>query len=163
MRFTRIAAGAAAVSVLMIAGCGATQTTARPSAPAASVSVQVMTLNPDMTAETITAALRRAGLVKGKAIAYTAVTDPNHLLGRQDGYASKTECDQGPYDATFDSVEVFPTPGLAQMRAEELKSFAPPIGDGYDYILGTSVLRVSWLDTPAQAHALEAAFGKAAS
>jgi hypothetical protein len=55
-----------------------------------------MILNPDMTAETITAALYRAGLVKGKVIAYTAVTDPNHLLGRQDGYTSKTEWDQGP-------------------------------------------------------------------
>jgi hypothetical protein len=154
--FTRIAPGAAAVSVLVIAGCGATQTTARPSAP-------VMTPNPDMTAETITAALQRAGLVKGKVIAYNATTDPNHLLGRFGGYTSKTEWDQQEGNTKFDSVEVFPTPGLAQERIAYLESFGPLISDGYDYLTGISVLRVSALDTPAQAHALEAVFDKTAS
>jgi len=86
--------------------------------------------------------------------AYTAATDPNHLLGRQGGYTSKINRSNG-------SIEVFSTPAEAQKRKTYLLAFAgTPVGDGYDYLAGTYLLRIFDSQTPAQAHALEAKFLK---
>ena len=41
----------------------------------------------------------------------------------------------------------------AAQRLAYLKSFAPPIGDGYDYQSGTAILRLSNYLTPPQAQA----------
>jgi hypothetical protein len=84
--------------------------------------------------------------------AYTAATDPNHLLGRQGGYTSKINWSKG-------SIEVFSTPAEAQKRKTYLLAFAgTPFGDGYDYLAGTYLLRIFNSQTPTQAHALEAKF-----
>jgi hypothetical protein len=86
--------------------------------------------------------------------AYTAATDPNHLLGRQGGYTSKINWSDG-------SIEVFSTPAEAQKRTIYLLGFAgTPFGDGYDYIVATCLLRIFDSQTPSQAHALEAEFSK---
>ena len=86
--------------------------------------------------------------------AYTAATDPNHLLGRQGGYTSKINWPNG-------SIEVFSTPAEAQKRKTYLQAFAgTPFGDGYDYLVGTYLLRIFDSQTPTQAHALEAEFLK---
>jgi hypothetical protein len=86
--------------------------------------------------------------------AYTAATDPNHLLGRQGGYTSKINWSNG-------SIEVFSTPAEAQKRKTYLLAFAgTPLGDGYDYLAGTYLLRIFDSQTPTQAHALEAKFLK---
>jgi hypothetical protein len=58
---------------------------------------------------------------------------------------------------------VFPTVAAAAQRLAYLKSFQPPLGDAYDYRVGTSVLRLSNYLTPAQAHAYQAAFTTAAT
>lgn len=84
--------------------------------------------------------------------AYTAATDPNHLLGRQGGYTSKINWPNG-------SIEVFSTKAEAQKRKTYLLAFAgTPFGDGYDYLVGTCLLRIFDSQTPTQAHALEAEF-----
>ncbi len=84
--------------------------------------------------------------------AYTAATDPNHLLGRQGGYTSKINWPDG-------SIEVFSTQAEAQKRKTYLQAFAgTPFGDGYDYLVGAYLLRIFDSQTPTQAHALEAEF-----
>jgi hypothetical protein len=86
--------------------------------------------------------------------AYTAATDPNHLLGRQGGYTSKINWPNG-------SIEVFSTQAEAQKRKTYLQAFAgTPFRDGYDYLVGTYLLSIFDSQTPTQAHALEAKFVK---
>ena len=53
---------------------------------------------------------------------------------------------------------MFPSVADAAQRLAELKSFKPPLGDGYDYQSGTAILRLSDYLTPAQARAYAAAF-----
>jgi hypothetical protein len=48
-------------------------------------------------------------------------------------------------------IEVYPTRAGALSRYSLLKSFTPPLGDGYDYLVGTAILRLSQYLTPAQA------------
>lgn len=89
--------------------------------------------------------------------AYAAATDPNHLLGRQGGYTSKINWPNG-------SIEVFSTPAEAQKREAYLQAFAGTlVGDGYDYLVGTYLLRIFDNQTPTQAHALETDFLKITS
>lgn len=76
---------------------------------------------------------------------------------RQGGYTSKINWPNG-------SIEVFSTPPEAQKREAYLQAFAgTPIGDGYDYLVGTFLLRIFDSQTPTQAHALEAEFLKITS
>jgi hypothetical protein len=112
--------------------------------------------------------LKAAGLPVTHLIVYNAVTDPNRLLGRQGGYTSKvawqdqraiaagaskpTASDRGGNEFGG-GIEVFPTVAAAAQRLAYLKSFQPPLGDGYDYQSGTVILRLSNYLTPAQAHA----------
>jgi hypothetical protein len=111
-------------------------------------------------------------------IIYTPSTDPNHQMGRQGGYTSKVAwMDQraekagAGKPATADErgdvsygggIEVFPTAASAQARYQYLRGFQPPIGDGYDYLSGTAILRLSQYLIPAQARAYRAAFTAAA-
>ncbi len=113
--------------------------------------------------------LKAAGLPVRHLIVYTAVTDPNHELGRQGGYTSKVAW-QDPRAASQDAgdtrgsiglgggIEAFPPAPGARARYEYLRGFQPPFGDGYDYLDGTAILRLSQYLTPAQARAYKAAF-----
>ena len=117
------------------------------------------------TAETVYAMLQRAGLPVTGLIAYDATSDPNHLLGRANGYSSKiawqdTRVDQSdqvdsPGDVEWGgSIEVFPNVTGAQARAKYISAIgqtAPVLGDGYEYILGPILIRVSATLTPQQA------------
>jgi hypothetical protein len=99
------------------------------------------------------------------------VTDLNHLLGRQNGYTSKVAWqDPRAIAACADSsssdpggieygggIEVFATVAGAEARYAELKGLTAPFGDGYDYLAGTAVLRLSQYLTPAQAAAYDKA------
>jgi hypothetical protein len=58
-------------------------------------------------------------------------------------------------------IEVFPTVATAAQRLSYLKSFQPPLGDGYDIQDDTAILRLSNHLTPAQARAYEVAFAMA--
>jgi hypothetical protein len=140
----RIALMVAAVAAVLTAGCGASHTPAVHPATAAASPVAVAP-----SAEVIAA---RLGL--RHITAYTAATDPNHLLGRQNGYTSKVNW--GPQ--RNGSIEVFRTVALTRARKAYLGNFAPPLGDGYDCLAGTALLRLSAAYTPAQTRRLEAAF-----
>ena len=97
-------------------------------------------------------------------VAYTAITDPNHLLGRQGEYTSKVNWGSDGTDqtaATGGSVEVFADAADAQARLQYLQAFKPPIGDGYDYLTGTALLRLAAGYTPTQAATLKTAFTRA--
>jgi hypothetical protein len=66
----------------------------------------------------------------GNFTAYTAATDPNHLLGRQHEYTSKINWEGG-------SIEVFPNAAYAKGRETYVQAFTCPFGDGCDYLDGT--------------------------
>jgi hypothetical protein len=100
------------------------------------------------------------------SIIYTARNDPNHLLGRPNGYVSKTafldtlinqaqftHADQGGVDPGG-SVEYLPTANLAAHRAryiQALQAGSPMFGTEYDYLDGGVLLRVSGHLVPSQA------------
>lgn len=106
---------------------------------------------PSPTATVLAHQLQGKGLTISKLVTYTAATDPNHLLGRNGGYISKVEWSTG-------GIEVYPDAAGAQARLAYLKSFTPPLGDGYDYISGDAVLRLDASLTPAQAQQFQKAF-----
>ena len=95
----------------------------------------------------IAARLKAAGQPVRALITYTAVSDPNHLLGRQGEYTSKVAWQDpralaaGAVSPSDDpggienggGIEVLPSVADAAQRLAELKSFKPPLGDGYDY------------------------------
>jgi hypothetical protein len=164
----RLAAVAVAV---LTAGCGGGAHPASQPTPAGTRSAAVPSRPP--SAAVLASSLKAAGLPVTHLIVYTAATDPNHLLGRQGGYTSKVAW-ADPRAARQDAgdtrgsiglgggIEAFPTTAGARARYEHLRGFQPPFGDGYDYLSGTAVLRLSQYLTPAQARAYEAAFSTAA-
>jgi hypothetical protein len=89
---------------------------------------------------------------------YTAVTDPNHLLGRQGEYTSKVEWST---EGGTSGIEAFADTADAQLRYSYLRAFRPPIGDGYDYLYRAAILRLASIYTPAQAEMLNASFERA--
>ncbi len=121
------------------------------------------------TAAVLAARLKAAGLHITQLIMYNVATDPNHLLDRPGGYTSIVAWadpaamkagagSPGSGGAEFGGgIEVFPDAADAQARYEELKGLKP-FGDGYDYLAGTAILRLSKFLTPAQARRYEAVF-----
>jgi hypothetical protein len=118
--------------------------------------------------------IKAAGLPVAHLIVYTPKTDPNDEMGRQGGYTSKVawqnpaiRSQAGPPSSDPGGVEfgggieVFANVDDARSRATYLAGFKPPFGDGYNYLKGTAVLRLSQYLTPAQARAYKAAFTKA--
>jgi hypothetical protein len=164
---------ALALAVLLAAaGCStsapSSQATVATLVPSSSPSASPSPSRP-ASAAVLAARLKAAGLPVRHLIVYTAASDPNHLLGRQGGYASKVAW-QDPRAARQDAgdsrgsiglgggIEAFPTAAGARARYQYLRGFQPPFGDGYDYLDGTAILRLSQYLTPAQAHAYRAAF-----
>jgi hypothetical protein len=172
-------AASLACAALLAAACGspaaaptAVAGTSAPPSSAASHSVQAGPMPVSPTAAVIADRMKAAGMPVTHLIVYTAVTDPNHLLGRQNGYSSKVAWtdpraarqdvgDQRGSIGLGGGIEVFPTVAGAYARYTELKGFTAPVGDGYDYLAsGTAILRLSQYLTPAQAHAYEQAFNR---
>ena len=164
MRTSRALLAAAAIA-LVVAACGGSSPTASPA--------QHGTGTPATeSAAVLTARMKAAGLPITDVIVYNATTDPNHLLGRQGGYTSKTAWvtpaavaagagspSSDPGGTEFGGgIEVFATTADAQSRLVELKAFKPPFGDGYDYLAGTAILRLSNYLTPTQAAQFRSAF-----
>lgn len=139
----KLATAGAALAVAMLAACG----TSASSSAATTASAQAQA-RPALTAGQVAL---RMGI--GNFTAYTAATDPNHLLGRQHEYTSKINWTGG-------SIEVFPDATDAQAREAYVKGFTCPIGDGYDYLDGTDLLRLACALTPAQAQVNEKLFKK---
>ena len=147
----------ASALVALTAGCGS-------SAQAPAPGTSSTAANPPATQAVSPSAeviAQRMGLTKAPGyVAYTASTDPNHLLGRQNGYTSKINW--GP-DGNTGTIEVFPDQADAIARQDYIKGFTCPFGFGYLTMTGTADLRIGCDVTPAQAAAIEARFRKAAS
>jgi hypothetical protein len=150
----KIRAALIALGLALPVACSST--TATPAtAPAASQSQGHQAVSP--SAEVIA---QRMGLTKAPGyVAYTASTDPNHLLGRQNGYTSKINW--GP-DGNTGTIEVFPDQADAIARQDYIKGFTCPFGFGYLIMQGTADLRLGCDLTPAQAAPIEARFREAA-
>lgn len=106
---------------------------------------------------------------------FTAEDDPNKLLGRPNGYTSKTAFTdtripvEGEVEITKENdtmrgggVEVFADEAAAIARKEYIQSFgkATPMLTEYDYVVGGVLLRVSKQLTPDQAEEYETALGE---
>jgi hypothetical protein len=124
------------------------------------------------TAEQVVADLTgKIGTAK-PTVVFTAETDPNHLLGRPNGYTSKASftdsriktsdvkdsrtgsVDQGG------SVEIYPDEAGAATRKrliDDTMKAAPILGTEYSYLDGPVLLRVSQALTPAQAQEYKSA------
>jgi hypothetical protein len=166
---------AVAAAAIIVAGCGSSP----PASPAqhATTPAQQRTSAPaTVSAAVLTQRMKAAGLPITSVIVYDATTDPNHLLGRQGGYTSKVAWvvpaavsagagspSSDPGGTEFGGgIEVFPDLAGAQSRLDELKAFKPPLGDGYDYLAGGAILRLSNYLTPDQASRFRSAFESAA-
>lgn len=118
-----------------------------------------------LTAEQVTATLIEkipsVKLIKS----YTSADDPNHQLGRPNGYTSKTAfsdsripADELEFEAEDSisrggSVEVFPDEAGANARKEYIQAIGKglPSAVEYDYVQGGSLIRVAQELTPEQA------------
>lgn len=123
------------------------------------------------TADDVTQQLGRkiTGLKLVKA--YTAADDPNHMLGRPNGYTSKTAFADSrvPADQVEGlasdaverggSVEVYPDEAGAKARMDYIQTIGKslPMASEYDYLAGPVLVRVSRILTPDQAKEYEAA------
>lgn len=136
------------LAIAALAGCSNPVAT-RSASPATTTSTG--TFNP--SAEVIA---QRMGLTKAPGyVVYTASTDPNHLMGRQNGYTSKINW--GP-DGNTGTIEVFPDQASATARQDYIKGFTCPFGFGYLIRAGTADLRLGCDVTPVQAATVEARF-----
>jgi hypothetical protein len=114
------------------------------------------------TAESVFAYLAAKALPMTGLIAFTAASDPNHLLGRPTGYLSKCAWQDSRIPQTDQSsdpggvewgggIEVFSTAAGATHRASYLATVEQAdaaLGSEYDYILGPILLRISGTFTP---------------
>jgi len=114
------------------------------------------------TANDVLLALSKDGLPIGESLEFTAVSDPNELLGRPGGYTSKINFRdtrlEVQYIDEFDtidggSIEVFASEGDATNRREYLAALieALPALTEYHYQNGVVLLRLSKRLTPEQA------------
>jgi hypothetical protein len=139
----------AAIAALCVglAACGAAQ--AAGSREPAESGTPRRSVSAPLTAEQIAACMHLR-----QVTAYTAATDPNHLLGRQGGYTSKVNWRPG-----LSSIEVYPDASGAQTRLRYMQALQGTIvGDGYDYRDGGALLRLDRRYTPTQAHKLDVRF-----
>ena len=179
---------AALACVLVACGTSSASTTGNASAtPAPTVTPTASASPVPLTAAQVTQRMRAAGLPITHVIVYTAATDTNGLLGRQGGYRSKTawvderaiagmarrDGETVAWEKSMlamvsgekgsikegGGIEVYPDVAGAQERTSYLSALAGTIvGDGYDYRVGTAILRLSNDLLPSQARAYERAF-----
>ena len=157
------AAVAATLAAITLAACSASSPSggnaipAENGSPAASSSATAVSA----PAASLARAMQARGVKITGLVVYDAKTDPNNLMGRQGEYTSKVEWPPKPGDdikSAFDSIEAFGNLADAQARLAYLRAFRAPFGDGYDYLVGTAILRLSAEHTPAEAAAMKQAF-----
>lgn len=120
------------------------------------------------TAEQVVAGLAKAVPTAKLSVVFTADTDPNHQLGRPNGYLSKAAFTDSRIDLKHPSVYVDTTPGAvdlggsvevfpdaqgAQARAKYIGGLtaAMPMLTEYEYVSGPVLLRLGKSLTPTQA------------
>lgn len=176
MRFSRALtiATATTAGALLLAGCGSSGggSTTSNAGTATATGTTGSAASAAPTAAQIVAKFKTAKLPVGTTLTYTAANDPDHLLGRPNGYLSKTAWTDtriGPNQVADSSsgsvdlggsVEVYATASAAQAREDYIQSIlknAPALGTEYDFVVGDALVRVSSALTPAQAQAYKAA------
>jgi hypothetical protein len=167
------------LSVLLLAGCSSSPASAPPAAgaPATPQAPTATSTAPAASAAPLDAPgelakLKAAGLPIGATGVVTAADDPNHLLGRPNGYTSKVYWTDTRVDPTKlypssvggtdpgGAIESYPDVAGAQARKDYIGAIAkasPALANEYDYLAGSSLIRVSSLLTPDQAKQYEAA------
>lgn len=128
---------------------------------------------PPRTADTVVKAIAAKVAAARPGFVYTADTDPNHLLGKPNGYTSEatfTDNRISPADTAGvrpgsiqkgGSVEVFADASgaaIRQQRIAQMEKDAPLLGSEYTFTDGPALLRVSGRLTPNQAAEYAAAF-----
>jgi hypothetical protein len=150
----QIAICAVIAAALAFAGCGSSSSTGA---------------KPTSSASQIVGKLKAAGLPVTHTVVYTAASDPNHLLGRPNGYTSKASWADSRLGnavalsavAHGGSVEVYSSAGGAQARAKYIAGIgarATSLNE-YDYVSGSELLRLSAALTPTQAQRYARAIG----
>lgn len=156
-----------AVSAAAVVGCS----TAAPIPPGAA---PVQTEEQPLTAQVVTARLTQLVPSARAGVVYTAADDPNRLLGRPNGYSSKTSfidtriagdaVEFMPPDAIErgGSVEVFDDPAAAEARRDYIQAIGKglPAAVEYDYVADGVLVRVSRELTPEQAAEYERALAQ---
>jgi hypothetical protein len=139
-----------------------------PAAPAAPAMSPKQSQGTEPNARTIVQDLRRQKLPIRLTVVYTAKTDPNHLLGRRDGYTSKVAFVDSRVPKSYvrvgnkgdvglgGSVEIWPSASLATERATYIQELALTLSlpvpalymkegiDERDFIAGGVLLRISF-------------------
>jgi hypothetical protein len=182
-RSARLAVSSIALVAIIpgLSGCSGSGAKAQPGeAPSSSLgaSAPTATGNPSSTstaklktARDITLALKAAGIPLTLTIDYSESSDPNNLLGRPNGYASKTAFrdkrapresgDRSDAIEVGGSVEMFPDHAAAKARGDYISGLqkrSPLLGNEYEYISGAALLRLSTRLTPTVAQTYKAAF-----
>ncbi|MEV0277297.1 hypothetical protein AB0I22_13060 [Streptomyces sp. NPDC050610] len=172
MRHARPAAAVLLAAACLLTACSSsdgdsTKATASPSQAAKQQEKKATTPTAKEVGDKLTTAIPTHKTI----VVYTEASDPNHLLGRPGGYASKTafadsripktETDGERPDAIVrgGSIEAYPDEAGAKVRRDYLAALAKtnPLMKEYDYLHGTAVLRVSAVLTPTQAKEYEKA------
>lgn len=161
------------VATVCLAGCGGSSTTGTSGTSASGAGPVASAAPAAKDAGQIVATLAAKDSHLKATITYTAATDPNHLLGRPNGYASKASFSDDQLSAgdlagtqvgdvnQGGSIEMYATNSGASKRAAYIQSIVGSVTalDEYDYVAGPALLRIAQNLTPDQATALSTEFG----
>lgn len=171
----RIAAGLLAASLLVVTACSSPSISSPTGSTNTTVTKAETKPAKPKTAEEVTNALAQRVTAAKLLKTYTAADDPNSLLGRPNGYTSKTafidarvSADKVEFqkeDAVErgGSIEVFADAAAAKGRMnyiQEVSKGAPGLLGEYDYVSGAVLVRVSRYLTPDQAKEYETALAE---
>jgi hypothetical protein len=161
------------VTATLLAACGSSHPAATGSPTLAAASHAPATSTQAASTPALIAKFKAAGLPVTSTYVFTAANDPNHLLGRPNGYVAKvawTDSRINASDLGVDnsagsvdlggSIEQYSGSGDAKSRMKYIQSIEkamPMVGTEYDYVVGTFLVRVSSQLTPTQADAYEKA------
>ncbi|WP_127354005.1 hypothetical protein [Actinacidiphila soli] len=174
MHHTRATVLSAAAAVLLLAGCGSSASTSTPAASSPAAAQSSTAASTPLTATTAFTGIAKTVTTARLTGTVTAANDSNHLLGRPNQYTSKitfadsriTKADTSGFSKgdveLGGAIEVFSDPADATARAKYIQAVTKsmPALTEYDYVHGSTVVRVSRFLTPKQAGEYETAAGK---
>lgn len=170
----RLAVGLLAVTLVLVGACSSPSTSNPSGSGSTGDPVAQAAPKPaaPKTAEEVTNALIQRVSTAKLLKTYTAADDPNSLLGRPNGYTSKTafldsrvpadkvEAQKPDAVERGGSIEVFADEAAAKARMkliQEVSKGMPGFLGEYDYVSGGVLVRVSRYLTPDQAKEYETA------
>lgn len=165
MNLTR--AAFAGLTLLALTACSSEGDGGSP-APAESPTASASETADDADATQIAEELRGASTAAGQVVTINEDNDPNDKIGRPNGYVSaavlydsEITCDSLGVDCGM-TIEVYADEATARNRGETLQSQLaemPFLGDEWDYLKGSVLLRISGELKPSSAENYAAKFG----